>query len=225
MYAATLNTVIVVYLLIRYPEFIATRVSLEWTDPNNLFFQNSKECNLILAAIKVLMVGKNQGLVIALISSSSNYRKALGQCVGYEPVIVDVENQQLTASSQGSGFFPKHSKMTANEGFRPQTFNYEKPWIQVDLLTNKLIGGVVTWGRPQAPSYIKSYRIQYQSDGSNAWTNYTDANGDQKTNGSNDDDDSMMMQGDQAKAQQVSVFALATPGDDEMIMIFMMIMI
>ncbi|ELU03772.1 hypothetical protein CAPTEDRAFT_192340 [Capitella teleta] len=31
------------------------------------------------------------------------------------------------------------------------------------------------------------------------------------TNGSNDDDDSMMMQGDQAKAQQVSVFALATP--------------
>ncbi|ELT93575.1 hypothetical protein CAPTEDRAFT_211265 [Capitella teleta] len=46
-----------------------------------------------------------------------------------------------------------------------------------------------------------------------------------QTNGSNDDDDSMMMQGDQAKAQQVSVFALATPGDDEMIMIFMMIMI
>jgi hypothetical protein len=35
----------------------------------------------------------------------------------------------------------------------------------------------------------------------------------------------MMMQGDQAKAQQASVFALATPGDDEMIMIFMMIMI
>ncbi|ELT97063.1 hypothetical protein CAPTEDRAFT_205721 [Capitella teleta] len=46
-----------------------------------------------------------------------------------------------------------------------------------------------------------------------------------QTDGSNDDDDSMMMQGDQAKAQQVSVFALATPGDDEMITIFMMIMI
>ncbi|ELU11651.1 hypothetical protein CAPTEDRAFT_212535, partial [Capitella teleta] len=49
--------------------------------------------------------------------------------------------------------------------------------------------------------------------------------GPNRTNGSNDDDDSMMMQGDQAKAQQVSVFALATPGDDEMITIFMMIMI
>ncbi|ELT91213.1 hypothetical protein CAPTEDRAFT_50470, partial [Capitella teleta] len=59
-------------------------------------------------------------------------------------------------------------------------FNYPKSWIQVDLLTNKLIGGVVTWGRPQSTSCVNSYRIQYQSDGSNTWTNYTDANGDQK---------------------------------------------
>ncbi|ELU08484.1 hypothetical protein CAPTEDRAFT_208072 [Capitella teleta] len=75
------------------------------------------------------------------------------QCAGYEPLIVDVEDHQLSASSAlDARFFAANvSKMT----------------------------GIVTWG-DQLKHYVKSFRIQHRSDGSDTWLNCTDTNGDTK---------------------------------------------
>ncbi|ELT91170.1 hypothetical protein CAPTEDRAFT_128437, partial [Capitella teleta] len=52
-------------------------------------------------------------------------------------------------------------------------------WIQIDLKKDREIGGVVTWGRGnnQFNQFVTSYRIDYRSDESNAWTDYADAKG------------------------------------------------
>ncbi|ELU09685.1 hypothetical protein CAPTEDRAFT_129618, partial [Capitella teleta] len=53
-------------------------------------------------------------------------------------------------------------------------------WIEVDLLENKLIGGIVTWGRGSndaVPQWVKSFNVKYRVDGSNDWNNYTDTGG------------------------------------------------
>ncbi|ELT89923.1 hypothetical protein CAPTEDRAFT_146424, partial [Capitella teleta] len=52
-------------------------------------------------------------------------------------------------------------------------------WIEVDLLENKLIGGIVTWGRGDSAyvlQWVKTFNVGYRVDGSNDWTNYTNAN-------------------------------------------------
>ncbi|ELT90140.1 hypothetical protein CAPTEDRAFT_68275, partial [Capitella teleta] len=52
-------------------------------------------------------------------------------------------------------------------------------WIEVDLLDNRLVGGIVTWGRGYGDydQYAKTFKIEYRVDGSNDWTKYTDASG------------------------------------------------
>ncbi|ELU17600.1 hypothetical protein CAPTEDRAFT_40254, partial [Capitella teleta] len=60
-------------------------------------------------------------------------------------------------------------------------------WIEVDLLTNKFIGGVVTWGHAGGSNYVTTFRIQHRSDGSDTWVDYTDSNGDPRTFVANED--------------------------------------
>ncbi|ELT89925.1 hypothetical protein CAPTEDRAFT_146423, partial [Capitella teleta] len=53
-------------------------------------------------------------------------------------------------------------------------------WIEVDLLVNKLIGGIVTWGRGGSvniPQWVKTFNVEYRVDGSNNWIKYTNNTG------------------------------------------------
>ncbi|ELU17729.1 hypothetical protein CAPTEDRAFT_146150 [Capitella teleta] len=49
----------------------------------------------------------------------------------------------------------------------------DNPWIEVDLLENKLIGGIVTWPRADnvMDHYVKTFNIQYREEGS-TWKYY-----------------------------------------------------
>ncbi|ELU09575.1 hypothetical protein CAPTEDRAFT_134778, partial [Capitella teleta] len=50
-------------------------------------------------------------------------------------------------------------------------------WIEIDLLENKLIGGIATGARTNYPGiqYVKTYNIQHRKEGANTWVNYTDS--------------------------------------------------
>ncbi|ELU06876.1 hypothetical protein CAPTEDRAFT_110129, partial [Capitella teleta] len=55
-------------------------------------------------------------------------------------------------------------------------------WIAVDLLENKLVRGIVTWGRRYGSAqYVETFKIEYRIDGSSDWTNYTDTSGSRLT--------------------------------------------
>lgn len=45
--------------------------------------------------------------------------------------------------------------------FRPE----EHPWIQIDLLTPKLISGIATQGSPDTERWVTSYTVSYSVDG------------------------------------------------------------
>lgn len=52
------------------------------------------------------------------------------------------------------------------------------PWIEVDFESDRLIGGIVTLGhRSDSTQFVKTYKIQYRPDGSDTYTEYTDAEG------------------------------------------------
>ncbi|ELU15401.1 hypothetical protein CAPTEDRAFT_121104, partial [Capitella teleta] len=53
-------------------------------------------------------------------------------------------------------------------------------WIEVNLGTNKFIGSIVTLGHNSLYRYVKTFSLQYRSDGSDTWENYTDCNGNTK---------------------------------------------
>ncbi|ELU00856.1 hypothetical protein CAPTEDRAFT_194429 [Capitella teleta] len=100
------------------------------------------------------------------------------QCIGYEPLIINASDSQLSVSSvYDSRFEPLSSKWT-ELGWAPN--QRVGSWIEVDLLENKLIGGIVTWGRGSndtVPQWVKSFNVKYRVDGSNDWNNYTDTGG------------------------------------------------
>ncbi|ELU00999.1 hypothetical protein CAPTEDRAFT_88265, partial [Capitella teleta] len=44
----------------------------------------------------------------------------------------------------------------------------QTPWVEIDLLEDKLIGGVVTWPRGDGykeHQYVKTFNIQYRAEG------------------------------------------------------------
>ncbi|ELU03135.1 hypothetical protein CAPTEDRAFT_198322 [Capitella teleta] len=101
---------------------------------------------------------------------------AFCRCFAYDLLIVNAENVQLTVSSaQSSNYIAKHSKWTAEYGWC--SLHHTDAWIQVDLRTNKLIEGVVTWGNVQQGPHVRSFRLKYRSDGSSTWMDYTESNG------------------------------------------------
>ncbi|ELU01907.1 hypothetical protein CAPTEDRAFT_191335 [Capitella teleta] len=102
------------------------------------------------------------------------------QCIGYEPLIINASDSQLSASSvYHSGHAAPFSKWTGL-GWAPAWNNKKGSWIEVDLLENKLIGGIVTWGRgsnDNIEQWVNTFNVKYRVDGSNDWTNYTDSGG------------------------------------------------
>ncbi|ELU09400.1 hypothetical protein CAPTEDRAFT_201291 [Capitella teleta] len=100
------------------------------------------------------------------------------QCHGLEPVIAGVEDARLSASSSHRSHPAKASKKAGATWWpanSPESFN--NAWIEVDLLTNRLLGGVATWGAISHQHYVKSYSIKYRSVGSDIWIDHTDIDG------------------------------------------------
>ncbi|ELU01282.1 hypothetical protein CAPTEDRAFT_221381 [Capitella teleta] len=94
------------------------------------------------------------------------------QCVGYAPLICNVGDAQLSASSEYDAEYGARYSRWSEVGW--SAGNDHSSWISVDLTENKRIGGVVTLAS-QYDEYVKSYIIQYRLEGSAAWVDYTDA--------------------------------------------------
>ncbi|ELU10865.1 hypothetical protein CAPTEDRAFT_109988 [Capitella teleta] len=56
--------------------------------------------------------------------------------------------------------------------------NGQTPWVEIDLIENKLIGGVVTWPRGdgyKTHQYVKTFNIQYQAEGEAGFKYYMES--------------------------------------------------
>ncbi|ELT88518.1 hypothetical protein CAPTEDRAFT_211595 [Capitella teleta] len=101
------------------------------------------------------------------------------QCDGFEPVICDLDAAQFSASSIMKASHPPVSSKRTGATWWPSnsTQSLTKSWIEVDLMTNRLIGGVATWGAYSDNHYVGSYSIKYRPDGSDIWIDHTDTDG------------------------------------------------
>ncbi|ELU09674.1 hypothetical protein CAPTEDRAFT_208328 [Capitella teleta] len=100
------------------------------------------------------------------------------QCIGYEPLIINASDSQLSASSvYDSGFEALSSKWT-ELGWAAAENRKTNSWIEVDLLENRLVGGIVTWGRRHGTKQcVETFKIEYRIEGSSDWTKYTNTSG------------------------------------------------
>ncbi|ELU13481.1 hypothetical protein CAPTEDRAFT_216207 [Capitella teleta] len=99
-------------------------------------------------------------------------------------LIINVEDGELTSSSEYEFHSPRSVKLTGLS-WRPSPTDPD-PWIEVDLLTNMPIEGVVTWGATLNDYYVNSYSIEHRSEGSDILLEYTDNNGDNMISSGND---------------------------------------
>ncbi|ELT96218.1 hypothetical protein CAPTEDRAFT_209728 [Capitella teleta] len=118
-------------------------------------------------------------LLITEVSSSC-------QCIGYEPLIINVQASQLTASgSHHAALKPWCSKSNMIGWSAEYTGVCDKSiygyWIEVDFLENKLLAGIVTWGRATKgdkwqnyDQFVKSFHLEFLVDKSTEWTNVTE---------------------------------------------------
>ncbi|ELU06738.1 hypothetical protein CAPTEDRAFT_209113 [Capitella teleta] len=129
-----------------------------------------------IRAICVLLLLRNERIAVSAYSQSF--------CSGYKPLIINAADDQLTSSSEYENHLPREVKLTGIS-WRPSTTDPD-PWIEVDLLTNMRIEGVVTWGASLNDLYVNSYSIEHRSEGSDILVDYTDSNGDNMIFSGND---------------------------------------
>ncbi|ELU10609.1 hypothetical protein CAPTEDRAFT_191103 [Capitella teleta] len=130
-------------------------------------------------------------------------------CSGFEPLVIDVQNSQISVSSWRGNHYKQNIKWTAacaedarnewmqevntpdidlaNFTFDPLSLfevlrgwygNGQAPWVEVDLLGDKLIGGVVTWPRGdgyKTHQYVKTFNIQYRAGGEAGFEYYMES--------------------------------------------------
>ncbi|ELU14106.1 hypothetical protein CAPTEDRAFT_216316 [Capitella teleta] len=128
---------------------------------------------LIFLLIKILLITE--------VSSSC-------QCIGYyEPLIINVQASQLTASGSHNNanlqsWCSKSNKFGWHANYHgicnESLYGF---WIEVDFLENKLLAGIVTWGRAtkgvnwQAyDQFVTSFHLEFLVDKSSEWTNVTE---------------------------------------------------
>ncbi|ELU07949.1 hypothetical protein CAPTEDRAFT_207260 [Capitella teleta] len=101
------------------------------------------------------------------------------QCIGYEPLIINASSSQLSASTIFSSRHSAHASKWTEIGWATAYNKKEGSWIEVDLLENKLIGGIVTWGRGSndVVQYVQTFNVDYRIEGSNDWITYADTTG------------------------------------------------
>ncbi|ELU05096.1 hypothetical protein CAPTEDRAFT_216148 [Capitella teleta] len=102
------------------------------------------------------------------------------QCIGYEPLIINAEKSQLTTSSAfNAGHVASESKYNETGWCQRRPYEPLTSHIEIDLMENRNLGGIVTWGRGDnhGDQFVKSFTLKYRIDASNTWTDYTDSDG------------------------------------------------
>ncbi|ELU10556.1 hypothetical protein CAPTEDRAFT_194025 [Capitella teleta] len=112
---------------------------------------------------------------------------SLCQCIGYEPLIINLQDSQFIAS--GSHSDPDLQSWCSKSNMTGWHGNYvgfcDEPiygfWIEVDFLENHMLAGIVTWGRAKTGSYwnqfdqyVTSFHLEFLVDKSTEWTNVTE---------------------------------------------------
>ncbi|ELU11579.1 hypothetical protein CAPTEDRAFT_220583 [Capitella teleta] len=96
-------------------------------------------------------------------------------CIGYEPLVLGVRDEQLSVSSWHWAHNKSCIKSSVLKGWAAADLD-QTPWVEVDLRENKLLGGVVTWPRGEYKiQYVKTFSIQYRADGQSVLEPYMES--------------------------------------------------
>ena len=76
----------------------------------------------------------------------------------------NVTSEQFTASSFNESFIAANAILNQKEAWVPET-NDQHQWLQIDLLRQVLVSGVVVQGRPDFERWVTTYNIEYALDG------------------------------------------------------------
>ncbi|ELU07205.1 hypothetical protein CAPTEDRAFT_190127 [Capitella teleta] len=100
------------------------------------------------------------------------------QCVGYEDLLADVQDDQLTASSEYNSIVATtKSRLTAERAWTCADAD-NNPWIEVDLLTIKTIEGIVTLGDAlHYNRFVRTFTVHHRSDVSDNWVDVSTFDG------------------------------------------------
>ena len=82
-----------------------------------------------------------------------------------------IRDSMLSASSYRDGRHAPSSARLGSQGAWLAAVDNTQQFLQVDFLQPTIVSGVTTQGRPDAPSYVTSYKLFYSNDGVN-WNAY-----------------------------------------------------
>ncbi|XP_041367296.1 uncharacterized protein LOC121381939 [Gigantopelta aegis] len=83
----------------------------------------------------------------------------------------EIRDSMLTASSYRDGRHTPQSARLGSAGAWLAAIDNTQQYIEVDFLQPTIISGITTQGRPDAPSFVTSYKLFYSNDGIN-WNAY-----------------------------------------------------
>ena len=86
---------------------------------------------------------------------------------------MDIHDSQMTSSSAYSGK-EAYTSRPQSGGWRPYVF--DNSWIQINLLRQTIVTGVVTLGQYSSNYYVTRYKVTTSLDGV-YWNNVTDEKG------------------------------------------------
>ena len=86
---------------------------------------------------------------------------------------MDIHDSQITSSSAYDGEEAYRSR-PQSVGWRPSV--YADSWLQINLLRQTIVTGVVTLGQYSSNYYVTRYKVTTSLDGVN-WKNVTDEKG------------------------------------------------
>ncbi|XP_061179555.1 hemocytin-like [Saccostrea echinata] len=86
----------------------------------------------------------------------------------------EIRNEMITASSfRDANSSPEKTCLNTNGFWMPAT-DTKSEYLQIDFLQQAYLTGVTTQGRPDATTYVTSYKVQFSTDGNN-WNTYREA--------------------------------------------------
>lgn len=85
-----------------------------------------------------------------------------------------IRDDMITASSRRDKTHDESKARLGGSGAWLPARDDKYQYIQVDFLEERYISGVTTQGRPDAPSYVTSFRVLYSVDGVN-WNVYQES--------------------------------------------------
>lgn len=85
-----------------------------------------------------------------------------------------IRDEMITASSfRDANSSPEKARLNTNGFWMPAT-DRKSEYLQIDFLQQAYLTGITTQGRPDAPTYVTSYKLQFSTDGIN-WNTYQES--------------------------------------------------